>query len=150
MAQAIGEIQYGIAFLEWFSEEGRRAHGMTIPAGTATKRIAVLKQPIGVTAAITPWNFPSVQLLRKLGAALAAGCTMVAKPAELTPLSALEIARAFDEAGLPAGVLSVLCAQEPYEFTDVVMADPQNVPGACISRRPMTRRQALMIWASMT
>jgi succinate-semialdehyde dehydrogenase/glutarate-semialdehyde dehydrogenase len=125
LAQAIGEIQYGIAFLEWFSEEGRRAHGMTIPAGTATKRIAVLKQPIGVTAAITPWNFPSVQLLRKLGAALAAGCTMVAKPAELTPLSALEIARAFDEAGLPAGVLSVLCAQEPYEFTDVVMADPR-------------------------
>ncbi|WP_375474741.1 NAD-dependent succinate-semialdehyde dehydrogenase [uncultured Jatrophihabitans sp.] len=125
LAQAVGEIQYGIGFLEWFAEEGRRAHGMTIPATSAGKRIAVLKQPIGVTAAITPWNFPSVQLLRKLGAALAAGCTMVAKPAELTPLSALEIARAFDEAGLPAGVLSVLCALEPYEFTDVVMADPR-------------------------
>lgn len=125
LQQAIGEINYGIAFLEWFAEEGRRAHGMTIPATTTSKRIAVLKQPIGVTAAITPWNFPSVQLLRKLGAALGAGCSMVAKPAELTPLSALEIARAFDEAGLPPGVLSVLCSLEPYEFTDTVMADPR-------------------------
>jgi succinate-semialdehyde dehydrogenase/glutarate-semialdehyde dehydrogenase len=123
LAQAIGEIQYGIGFLEWFAEEGRRSHGLTIPATTRTKRIAVLKQPIGVTAAITPWNFPSVQLLRKLGAALGAGCTMIAKPAELTPLSALEIARAFGEAGLPPGVLSVTCALEPYEFTDVIMAD---------------------------
>jgi succinate-semialdehyde dehydrogenase/glutarate-semialdehyde dehydrogenase len=123
--QAKGEIVYGIGFLDWFAEEGRRTHGMTIPASTRTKRIAVLRQPIGVTVSITPWNFPSTQLLRKLGAALAAGCTMIVKPAELTPLSALEIARAFDEAGLPAGVLSVVCAPEPYEFTDVVMADPR-------------------------
>jgi succinate-semialdehyde dehydrogenase / glutarate-semialdehyde dehydrogenase len=125
LQQAIGEIVYGIGFLEWFAEEGRRAHGLTIPATTTSKRILVLKQPIGVTAAITPWNFPSTQLLRKLGAALAAGCTMVAKPAELTPLSALEIARAFDEAGLPPGVLSILCAPEPYEFADVIMNDPR-------------------------
>ncbi|MDT4935019.1 MAG: succinate-semialdehyde dehydrogenase / glutarate-semialdehyde dehydrogenase [Pseudonocardiales bacterium] len=125
LPQAVGESIYGIGFLEWFAEEGRRSHGMTIPATTTAKRIVVLRQPIGVTVAITPWNFPSTQLLRKLGAALAAGCTMIVKPAELTPLSALEIARCFDEAGLPAGVLSVLCAPEPYDFADVVMADPR-------------------------
>jgi succinate-semialdehyde dehydrogenase/glutarate-semialdehyde dehydrogenase len=125
LEQAIGEVAYGIGFLEWFAEEGRRVHGMTIPATTRSKRIVVSRQPIGVTASITPWNFPSAQLLRKLGAALAAGCTMVAKPAELTPLSALEIARCFDQAGLPAGVLNVLCAPEPYEFADTVMADPR-------------------------
>jgi succinate-semialdehyde dehydrogenase/glutarate-semialdehyde dehydrogenase len=123
VAQAIGEITYGAGFVDWFAEEGRRAYGMTIPSTSAAKRIIMTKQPIGVTAAITPWNFPSAQLLRKLGAALAAGCTMVAKPAELTPLSALEIARAFDEAGLPAGVLSILCAPEPYDFADTIMAD---------------------------
>ena len=123
VSQAIGEISYGIGFLDWFAEEGRRTYGMTIPSTSSAKRIIMTKQPIGVTAAITPWNFPSAQLLRKLGAALAAGCTMIAKPAELTPLSAIEIARAFDEAGLPAGVLSVLCSPEPYDFADTIMLD---------------------------
>jgi len=123
LEQAKGEITYGVEFLEWFAEEGRRVHGMTIPPTTNSKRIVVTKQPIGITAAITPWNFPSAQLLRKLGAALAAGCTMVAKPAEATPLSALEIARCFEEAGLPRGVLSVLCSADPHEFADVVMND---------------------------
>lgn len=125
LAQAKGEIAYGCGFVDWFAEEGRRAYGTTIPASVPDKRIVVMRQPIGVTVAITPWNFPSVQLLRKLGAALGAGCPMIAKPAELTPLSSLEIARAFDEAGLPKGVLSVVCAPEPYEFTDVIMADPR-------------------------
>lgn len=125
LTQAIGEISYGAGFIDWFAEEGRRTYGMTIPATTSAKRIIMTKQPIGVTAAITPWNFPSAQLLRKLGAALAAGCTMLAKPAELTPLSALEIARAFDEAGLPAGALSVLCSPEPYDFADAIMHDPR-------------------------
>ncbi|MDP1878273.1 MAG: NAD-dependent succinate-semialdehyde dehydrogenase [Actinomycetota bacterium] len=125
LAQAKGEIMYGVGFLDWFAEEGRRAYGMTIPASVSEKRIIIAKQPIGITVAITPWNFPSVQLLRKLGAALGAGCSMIAKPAELTPLSALEIGRAFEEAGLPKGVLSVVCAPEPYEFTDVIMADPR-------------------------
>ncbi len=123
--QAKGELAYGCGFLDWFAEEGRRAYGTTIPATVPDKRIVITRQPIGVTVAITPWNFPSLQLLRKLGAALGAGCPMVAKPAELTPLSALEVARAFDEAGLPKGVLSVVCAPEPYEFTDVIMADPR-------------------------
>ncbi|HAN72069.1 MAG TPA: succinate-semialdehyde dehydrogenase (NADP(+)) [Actinobacteria bacterium] len=125
LAQAKGEITYGCGFIDWFAEEGRRAYGTTIPASVPDKRIVIIRQPIGISVAITPWNFPSLQLLRKLGAALGAGCPMIAKPAELTPLSALEIARAFDEAGLPKGLLSVVCAPEPYEFTDVIMADPR-------------------------
>lgn len=123
--QAKGEITYGCGFLDWFAEEGRRAYGQTIPASVSDKRIIIIRQPIGISVAITPWNFPSLQLLRKLGAALGAGCPMIAKPAELTPLSALEIARAFDDAGLPKGVLSVVCAPEPYDFTDVIMEDPR-------------------------
>ena len=125
LAQAKGEITYACGFIDWFAEEGRRAYGTTIPASVPDKRIVIIRQPIGISVAITPWNFPSLQLLRKLGAALGAGCPMIAKPAELTPLSALEIARAFDEAGLPKGLLSVVCAPEPYEFTDVIMEDPR-------------------------
>ncbi|MGD9532019.1 MAG: NAD-dependent succinate-semialdehyde dehydrogenase, partial [Pseudonocardia sp.] len=125
LEQSRGELLYGIDFLDWFAEEGRRAYGMTIPATTPNKRITVLKQPVGVTAAITPWNFPALQILRKLGAALAAGCTMVVKPAELTPLSALEVARCFDMAGLPAGVHSVVCGLDPAALGDAIMQDPR-------------------------
>lgn len=123
LEQSRGELEYGIGFLDWFAEEGRRVHGMTIPSTTPDKRIRVLKQPIGVTAAITPWNFPALQILRKLGAALAAGCTMVVKPSELTPLSALEVGRCFDEAGLPKGVLSVVCGLDPVPLTAAVLED---------------------------
>lgn len=123
LEQSHGELEYGIGFLEWFAEEARRVYGMTIPATTRGKRITVLKQPVGVTAAITPWNFPSLQILRKLGAALAAGCTMVVKPSELTPLSALEIARCFREAGLPAGVLAVVPSLDPVPLSEAIMAD---------------------------
>ncbi|MGZ4456744.1 MAG: NAD-dependent succinate-semialdehyde dehydrogenase [Nocardioides sp.] len=122
LAQAVGEIQYGIGFIDWFAEEARRIHGSTIPAATTAKRIITLRQPIGVTACITPWNFPSLQILRKLGAALAAGCTMIVKPAELTPLSALEIARVFDDAGLPAGVLQVATSNDAPRVSAVFMA----------------------------
>jgi succinate-semialdehyde dehydrogenase/glutarate-semialdehyde dehydrogenase len=123
LEQSRGELEYGIGFIEWFAEEARRIYGMTIPATTREKRITVLKQPLGVTAAITPWNFPSLQILRKLGAALAAGCTMVVKPAELTPLSALEIARCFHEAGLPRGVLAVVPGLDPVPLSEAIMAD---------------------------
>ena len=123
LAQSRGEIEYGIGFLEWFAEEARRIYGMMIPAGTQAKRIAVLKEPLGVTVAITPWNFPSLQILRKLGAALAAGCTMIVKPSELTPLSALEIGRCFQAAGLPHGVLGIVTVLDPVPLTEVVMAD---------------------------
>ncbi|MCW2739845.1 MAG: gabD [Blastococcus sp.] len=123
LAQAVGEIQYGIGFIDWFAEEARRIHGSTIPATTSAKRIITIRQPIGVTACITPWNFPALQILRKLGAALAAGCTMVVKPAELTPLSALEIARVFHDAGLPPGVLQVATSNDAPKVADVFMAD---------------------------
>ncbi|WP_435159417.1 NAD-dependent succinate-semialdehyde dehydrogenase [Amycolatopsis sacchari] len=125
LEQARGEIRYGAGFIEWFAEEARRVYGSTIPATTGAKRILTIKQPIGITACVTPWNFPSLQILRKLGAALAAGCTMIVKPAELTPLSALEIARVFADAGLPPGVLQVAPALDPVPVSGVLMADPR-------------------------
>ena len=123
LAESRGEIVYAASFLEWFAEEGRRVYGQTIPAASPGKRIMVLKRPVGVTAAITPWNFPSAMITRKLGPALAAGCTMVIKPSELTPLSALELAKIFEEAGLPEGVLSVVCGMDPASITAPIMED---------------------------
>ncbi len=108
IAEAKGEILYGASFIEWFAEEGRRIYGDVIPPHMADKRLLVMKQPIGVTAAITPWNFPSAMLTRKAGAALAAGCTMVIKPAEQTPLSTLALMELANRAGLPKGVLNVV------------------------------------------
>ncbi len=108
LAEAKGEIAYAASFLKWFAEEARRAYGDTIPAPKAGQRIVVIKQPIGVTAAITPWNFPSSMITRKAGAALAAGCTMVVKPASATPYSALTLAELAERAGIPAGVFNVI------------------------------------------
>jgi succinate-semialdehyde dehydrogenase/glutarate-semialdehyde dehydrogenase len=108
LLESRGEIAYAASFIEWFAEEGKRAYGDVIPAHGRDKRIVVLKQPIGVTAAITPWNFPAAMITRKAGPALAAGCTMVVKPAELTPYSALAMAVLAERAGVPAGVLSVV------------------------------------------
>ena len=108
LAEAKGEIAYAASFLKWFSEEARRAYGDTIPGAKPGQRIVVIKQPIGVTAAITPWNFPSSMITRKAGAALAAGCTMVVKPASATPYSALALAELAERAGIPAGVFNVI------------------------------------------
>ncbi len=108
LAEGKGEIAYSASFIEWFSEEARRIYGDTIPAPQNDRRILVIKQPIGVTAAITPWNFPTAMLARKVGPALAAGCSMVVKPATQTPYSALAFAELADRAGLPKGLLSVL------------------------------------------
>jgi succinate-semialdehyde dehydrogenase/glutarate-semialdehyde dehydrogenase len=108
LAEARGEIVYGTGFLQWFAEEARRIYGDTIPANTRGRRIVTLKQPVGVVAAITPWNFPNAMITRKVGAALAAGCTVVVKPAPETPFSALAIAELARRAGIPAGVLSVI------------------------------------------
>jgi succinate-semialdehyde dehydrogenase / glutarate-semialdehyde dehydrogenase len=102
------EIKYAASFVEWFGEEGKRVYGDTIPQPLPDRRILVLKQPVGVTAGITPWNFPSAMVTRKAAPALAAGCTMVLKPAEQTPLSALALGVLADEAGLPEGVLSIV------------------------------------------
>jgi succinate-semialdehyde dehydrogenase/glutarate-semialdehyde dehydrogenase len=108
LAEAKGEIAYSASFIEWFAEEGKRAYGDVVPSHAADRRIVVLKQPIGVVAAITPWNFPSAMIGRKIGPALAAGCTVVLKPASATPFSALALAQIAEEAGVPAGVFSVV------------------------------------------
>lgn len=107
LAEAKGEISYAASFIEWFAEEGKRIYGDTIPGHQADKRLLVIKQPIGVTAAITPWNFPAM-ITRKAGPALAAGCTMVLKPASQTPFSALALAELANRAGIPAGVFNVV------------------------------------------
>ena len=108
LSEAKGEIAYGASFIEWFAEEGKRAYGDIIPGHQADKRVLVLKQPIGVVGAITPWNFPSAMLTRKAGPALAAGCAVVAKPASETPFSALALAALAGEAGLPKGLFNVI------------------------------------------
>ncbi|WGZ99313.1 NADP-dependent succinate-semialdehyde dehydrogenase [Klebsiella michiganensis] len=108
LAEAKGEISYAASFIEWFAEEGKRIYGDTIPGHQADKRLLVIKQPIGVTAAITPWNFPAAMITRKAGPALAAGCTMVLKPASQTPFSALALAELANRAGIPEGVFNVV------------------------------------------
>ncbi|WP_311315348.1 NAD-dependent succinate-semialdehyde dehydrogenase [Neobacillus mesonae] len=123
LSESRGEIAYAISFLEWFAEEAKRIYGDTIPSNSKDKRILVIKRPAGVTAAITPWNFPAAMITRKIGPALAAGCTMIVKPSEMTPLSALEIAGIFEEAGLPKGALSVVAGTDPAELTQVLMED---------------------------
>ncbi|CAA9522644.1 MAG: Succinate-semialdehyde dehydrogenase [NAD(P)+] [uncultured Rubrobacteraceae bacterium] len=123
LAESRGEIVYAASFIEWFAGEAGRVYGDTVPASAPEKRIMVIKRPVGVTAAITPWNFPAAMITRKLGPALAAGCTMVIKPSELTPLSALEMAKIFEEAGLPKGVLSVVAGLDPAAITAPIMED---------------------------
>ncbi|MBB2917520.1 NADP-dependent succinate-semialdehyde dehydrogenase [Cupriavidus alkaliphilus] len=108
IAEARGEIAYAASFIEWFAEEGKRVYGDTIPAPVSNQRIVVTKEPVGVCAAITPWNFPAAMITRKAGPALAVGCTMVVKPASQTPLTALALAALAERAGIPAGVLSVV------------------------------------------
>jgi succinate-semialdehyde dehydrogenase/glutarate-semialdehyde dehydrogenase len=123
LAESRGEIGAAAFSIEWFAEEARRVYGETIPSNSPDKRILVIKRPVGVTAAITPWNFPASTVARALGAALAAGCTMVVKPSELTPLSALQLARAFHDAGLPKGVISVVCGMDPADISSAIMED---------------------------
>ncbi|HKX96139.1 MAG TPA: NAD-dependent succinate-semialdehyde dehydrogenase [Methylibium sp.] len=113
LAEAKGEVGYGASFLEWFAEEGKRVYGETIPTTDGNKRYLVLKQAMGVCAAITPWNFPIAMITRKVAPALAAGCPVIIKPAEQTPLSALAVAELAQRAGMPPGVLNVLTADGP-------------------------------------
>jgi succinate-semialdehyde dehydrogenase / glutarate-semialdehyde dehydrogenase len=108
LAEARGEVTYGASFIEWFAEEAKRVYGEVIPATSNDRKLLVIKQPIGVTAAITPWNFPIAMITRKAAPALAAGCSMIIKPAEQTPLSAIALAVLAEEAGVPAGVLQVI------------------------------------------
>ena len=123
LAQSEGEVLYAASCIERFSEEARRVSGETMPTPSPDKRLFVLKQPVGVAAAITPWNFPMSAVALKVGAALAAGCAVVVKPSELAPLSALGVAQAFEEAGLPKGVLSVVPGLDPVPATTAIMED---------------------------
>jgi succinate-semialdehyde dehydrogenase / glutarate-semialdehyde dehydrogenase len=127
LAEAKGEITYAAAFVEWFSEEAKRIYGDTIPAPRSDQRLLVLRQPIGVTAAITPWNFPAAMITRKAAPALAAGCTMIVRPAELTPLTALALGELAQRAGVPAGVLQI------------VTGDAKTV-GAVLTASPTVRK----------
>lgn len=127
LAEAKGEIAYAASFIEWFAEEGKRVAGDTLPTPDANKRIVVVKEPIGVCAAITPWNFPAAMIARKVGPALAAGCPIVVKPAESTPFSALAMAFLAERAGVPKGILSV------------VIGDPKAI-GTEITSNPIVRK----------
>ena len=124
LPEAKGEIKYGASFVEWFAEEAKRAYGDVIPGHGADKRIVVIKQPIGVVAAITPWNFPNAMITRKVAPALAAGCTVVAKPAQDTPLSALALAELASQAGFPPGVFNVITTNSPAEVGGELTANP--------------------------
>jgi succinate-semialdehyde dehydrogenase/glutarate-semialdehyde dehydrogenase len=125
LAEARGEIAYAASFLEWFAEEGKRMYGDLIPPHQSDKRLMVLRQPIGVVAAITPWNFPAAMLTRKVAPALAAGCTFVCKPAHQTPCSALAIAELAVRAGVPAGVINVVTSRDAATVGAEITSNPQ-------------------------
>lgn len=123
LAEARGEIGYAASFLTWFAGEAERIYGQTVPSSAPNKRLLVLRQPVGVVALITPWNFPAAMLTRKLGPALAAGCTAICKPAEQTPLTALELGQLVVEAGVPAGVVNIVTCSDPVPFSDTIFND---------------------------
>ncbi len=127
LAEALGEIAYGASYIEWFSEEAKRLYGEMIPAPSNDRRILVIRQPVGVCAAITPWNFPNAMITRKVAPALAAGCSIVVKPASQTPLSALALAELASRAGLPPGVLSVVTGEA-------------STVGTALLRHPLVRK----------
>ncbi len=122
LAEARGEVIYAASFIEWFAEEARRAYGNIIPGHMPDKRLLVMKEPVGVVAAVTPWNFPAAMITRKVGPALAAGCTVVLKPSEFTPFSALALAYLAGQAGVPPGVFSVVTG-EPEAIGEVLTGD---------------------------
>jgi succinate-semialdehyde dehydrogenase / glutarate-semialdehyde dehydrogenase len=125
LAESRGEIAYGANYIEWFAEEAKRIYGDTIAGPSADKRIVVIKQPVGVVATITPWNFPSSMITRKVAPALAAGCTVLSKPAKETPLSAIALAALAEQAGIPAGVFNLVVTSRSREFGALVCADPR-------------------------
>ena len=124
LAEAKGEIGYGASFIEWFAEEGKRVYGDVIPAPSSDKKLIVVKQPVGVVASITPWNFPNAMIARKAAAALAAGCTFVVRPATQTPLSALAMAELAERAGIPAGVFNVVVGSDAKGMGKVLTQHP--------------------------
>ena len=145
LAESKGEIAYAASFIEWFAEEARRVYGDTIPAPQADRRLLVIKQPVGTTAAITPWNFPTAMLARKVGPALAAGCSMVLKPATQTPFSALAFCELANRAGVPKGLLSVVtgsAAQIGAEMTRNALVRKLTFTGSTEVGRTLMRQSA--------
>ena len=125
LREAAGEVEYAAGFFDWFAGEAERAYGEVVPSPSRGKQLIVLRRPVGITAAITPWNFPAAMLARKLGPALAAGCTSVVKPAEATPLTAIEICAALADAGVPRGVVNLVTSTRPAEVADALLGDPR-------------------------
>jgi succinate-semialdehyde dehydrogenase/glutarate-semialdehyde dehydrogenase len=123
IVEARGEVKYAAGFVDWFAEEGKRAYGEIVPSHNARKRLLVMRQPVGPVYAITPWNFPAAMVTRKVAPALAAGCTVVLKPAEQSPLTAIRLLELWHEAGGPAGVFQVLTTSDPARLSDVFFAD---------------------------
>ena len=146
IAEARGEVGYGASFIEWFAEEGKRTYGDVIPTPSNDRRIIVIKQPIGVVAAITPWNFPIAMITRKCAPALAAGCPVVIKPASETPLSALAIAELADQAGIPKGILNVVVGTHSSEIglalTDSKIVRKLSFTGSTAVGKILTRNCA--------
>lgn len=125
LTESRGEVAYGASFVEWFAEEAKRAYGEVIPAPAVDRRLSTIKQPVGVCAAITPWNFPIAMLTRKAAPALAAGCGMIIKPSELTPLTALAVVELAHQAGIPKALLSTVVSEQAAEFGLVLSTDPR-------------------------
>ena len=125
LTESRGEVAYGASFVEWFAEEAKRAYGEVIPAPSVDRRLSTIKQPVGVCAAITPWNFPIAMITRKAAPALAAGCGMIIKPSELTPLTALAVVELAHQAGIPKALLSTVVSEQAAEFGVVLSTDPR-------------------------
>ncbi|WP_080768254.1 NAD-dependent succinate-semialdehyde dehydrogenase [Vibrio campbellii] len=125
LTESRGEVAYGASFVEWFAEEAKRAYGEVIPAPAVDRRLSTIKQPVGVCAAITPWNFPIAMITRKAAPALAAGCGMIIKPSELTPLTALAVVELAHQAGIPKALLSTVVSEQAAEFGVVLSTDPR-------------------------
>ncbi|PNM43806.1 succinate-semialdehyde dehydrogenase (NADP(+)) [Vibrio harveyi] len=125
LSESRGEVAYGASFVEWFAEEAKRAYGEVIPAPAVDRRLSTIKQPVGVCAAITPWNFPIAMITRKAAPALAAGCGMIIKPSELTPLTALAVVELAHQAGIPKALLSTVVSEQAAEFGLVLSTDPR-------------------------
>lgn len=148
VSEAVGEIAYAASYIEWFAEEATRANGDIIPAGIANRRMLALREPVGIVATVTPWNFPAAMIARKIAPALAAGCTVVCKPAEDAPLSALALVGLAEEAGIPAGALNIVTAsrERTPEVVDVWLDDPRvrkiSFTGSTVVGKQLARRSA--------
>ncbi len=143
LAEAKGEIAYGASYIEWFAEESKRLYGDVIPAPTSDRKIVCIRQPVGVVACITPWNFPNAMLTRKIAPALAAGCTVVCKPANQTPLSALALMELAQRAGIPAGVINVVTGKT--REIGAQMTSMQEQFNTMLSASPMANMQEMMV-----